>query len=253
MQLVDSHCHLQMLEGDLAAILKRAEQAGVLHILCVATDLEELTKILDIASRFSAISASVGLHPSEAHKNPSITELLNLASHPKIVALGETGLDCYRGRDNFHDQQQQFRQHIHVAKTLHKPLIIHTRAAKTETLAILKEERAYEVGGVLHCFTEDWEMASAAIDLGFYISISGIVTFKNAIELQQVAKKIPSDRLLIETDAPYLAPQPMRGKSNEPAFVRYTAEYLAALRGVDIAVLAEKTTENFFKLFPLSV
>ncbi len=199
---------------------------------------------------YPKVSASVGLHPNEPiDKEPTAEDLLLLADHPKIVAIGETGLDYYRSEEKQPWQLQRFRNHIQAAIQCKKPIIIHTRAARKDTLRILREENANQVGGVFHCFTEDWETAKAGLDLGFYISFSGIVTFKNAAELQAVAKKIPIDRLLIETDAPFLAPVPHRGKMNHPALVRHVAEFIAGLRGETLETIAEKTTENYLSLF----
>lgn len=253
--LSDSHCHLHMLDlnefsGSLGKVLEAAKGNGVKHFLCVGTRLEDTSTILEIARQYMGISASVGLHPNEAvEQEPSMEELLNLAADPKIVAIGETGLDYYRTEQQQPWQIERFRVHIRAAKQCRKPLIIHTRAARQDTLRILKEEAADTVGGVFHCFTEDWETAKQAVDLGFYVSFSGIVTFKNAVELQEVAKKLPLDRLLIETDAPYLAPIPHRGKMNHPAYVRYVAEFLGNLRNEPLEKIAEQTTENYLALF----
>ncbi len=256
MYLVDSHCHLDRLDlahydGDLAKALEYAALQGIGHMLTVSVDLQALPELLRIANTYPHISASVGLHPNDAAipHEPTTEELVALARHEKVVAIGETGLDYYRNEGDMTWQQDRFRQHIRAAKEIRKSLIIHTRMAKEDTLRILKEENASAVGGVMHCFTEDWDTASAALDLNFYISISGIVTFKNAAEVQEVAKKIPLDRMLIETDSPYLAPVPHRGKSNEPAYVRYVAEFIADLRGISVVELAERTTENFFTCF----
>ncbi len=253
--LVDSHCHLDRLDltpyqGDLSLALDAAKKNSVQHILCVCIDLDNFPKVLAIAENYPDVSASVGIHPTEViTTEPSVEELVQLATHPKVVALGETGLDYYREQTNKEIQQERFRRHIRTAKKVAKPLIVHTRQARADTIAILKEEGADEVGGVLHCFTEDLDMAQKAIEINFYISFSGIVTFQNAKELQEIAKQIPLERMLIETDAPYLAPVPYRGKSNEPAYVRHVAEYIAQLRGISFEELAKKTTENFFNLF----
>lgn len=256
MYLVDSHCHLDKLDlssynGDLSKALDHAKQQGVGHILTVSVDLQDISDVLHIANTYPHVSASVGLHPNDPAipHEPTVEELVALANHEKVVAIGETGLDYYRIEGDVAWQNDRFRQHIRAAKEIKKPLIIHTRMAKEDTLRILKEENASSIGGVMHCFTEDWETASAAMDLNFYISISGIVTFKNALELQAVAKKIPLDRMLIETDAPYLAPVPYRGKSNEPAYVRHVAEFIAALREINIVELASMTSNNFFTCF----
>lgn len=259
MNLVDSHCHLDQLnlesyEGNLELALKQAANNGVVHLLCVCITLRDFPAVLNIAKSYSMVSASVGLHPNEKDDlEPSAEDIYKLAQDEKVIAIGETGLDYYRSQGDLGWQSDRFREHIRAAKKSKKPLIIHTRQAKEDTLSILKEENASAVGGVMHCFTEDWPMAKAALDLGFYISFSGIVTFKNAIDLQSVAKKVPIDRLLVETDSPYLAPTPHRGKSNEPAWVRLVAEFLADLRGVSVVELADQTTTNFFELFKKSM
>jgi TatD DNase family protein len=219
-------------------------------MLCVCITLQDFPQMLSVAQNYPHISASVGLHPNEtAVLEPSADDLAKLAQHEKIVAIGETGLDYYRSTGDLGWQHERFRQHIRAAKKVNKALIIHSRQARTDTLRILKEEGAATVGGVMHCFTEDWDMAKAAIDLGFYISFSGIVTFSNAKELQAVAKQVPLERMLIETDSPYLAPVPYRGKPNEPAYVRQVAEYIAQLRNIDVIELADQTTTNFFNCF----
>lgn len=253
--IVDSHCHLDRLDltpyhGDLSLAIAAAQQQGVSHMLCVAIDLTNIAAVIAIAERYANVTASVGVHPTEELAEAVTVEtLVNYARHPKVVAIGETGLDYYRLEGDLTWQQERFRTHIRAARQVNKPLIIHTRQARADTIAILQQEGAVEVGGVLHCFTEDWAMAQQALDLNFYISFSGIVTFKNALELKEIAQKVPLDKMLIETDAPYLAPVPFRGKSNEPAYVRYVAEYIAELRGIPVAELAEQTTENFFRLF----
>ena len=253
--LVDSHCHLDRLDlsiynGDLNTALKAAHDQGVEHILCVCIDLENFANVLAIAKKYPHVFASVGVHPTEVIADePTITEMLKLAAHPKVIALGETGLDFYREETNKAIQLERFKKHIQVAKQVNKPLIVHTRHARKETLEMLEKEKANQVGGVLHCFTEDLATAEAAIELGFYISFSGIVTFQNAKELKEVAKRIPLEKMLVETDAPYLAPVPYRGKPNQPAYVRNVAEYIAELRGISFTELAKQTTENFFRLF----
>lgn len=257
MFLVDSHCHLDQLDlsmhdGELSNALIEAKEQGVGHMLCVCITLQDFPQILAIAQSYSEVSASVGLHPNEeVTDEPTEEDLVSLAQDKKIIALGETGLDYYRSSGDLSWQHERFRRHIRAAKKVNKALIIHSRQAREDTLRILQEENASTVGGVMHCFTEDWEMAKAAIDLGFYISFSGIVTFPNAKEIQEVAKRVPLDRMLIETDSPYLAPVPRRGKPNEPAYVRYVAEYIAQLRGIDVLELAELTTGNFFTCFKL--
>ncbi|BBB15248.1 DNase TatD family [Candidatus Rickettsiella viridis] len=253
--LVDSHCHLDRLDlnyfqKDLHQLLASAREQGVIHFLCVGIDLENFPPVLSIAEQFSDVSASVGIHPTEdLAEEPSLEQLIALAKHPKVVAIGETGLDYYRDTTKKSKQQTRFRQHIQTALAVNKPLIVHTRHAREDTIAILKEEGADKVGGVLHCFTEDLAMANAAIEIGFYISFSGILTFKNAKELQAIAQQLPLERILIETDSPYLAPAPFRGKPCQPAYVHYVAEKLAELRQLPLADIAQQTTTNFFKLF----
>jgi TatD DNase family protein len=250
--LTDSHCHLNFepLHLHLPQVLQNARDQGVGHMLCVGVNLEKLPEVLALAHEHANIFASVGVHPDEQQgRDPSVDELVALAQDPRVVAIGETGLDYYRLKGDLGWQQERFRRHIRAARAAGKPLIIHTREAATDTLHLLREEGAEAVGGVMHCFTENWETARAALDLGFYISFSGIVTFRNADALRAVAARIPADRLLIETDAPYLAPMPHRGKTNEPAFVRHVAETLADLRSESFERLAETTTRNFFTLF----
>lgn len=278
MILSDSHCHLHMLDlsdfdNNLDNVIKAANDVGVQHLLCVGTRLEDVPELLRLSHRYSqgvdsrnlnlenvesenlkskatTVFASVGLHPNEsADTEPNVEQLISLASNPKVIAIGETGLDYFRTEEKQPWQLSRFRTHIHAAHQLQKPLIIHTRAARSDTLLILREENAREVGGVFHCFTEDWETAKAGLDLGFYISFSGIVTFKNAVDLQEVAKKVPLDRILIETDCPFLAPNPHRGKMNHPAWVLHVAEFIAGLRKESVERIAEKTTENYLRLF----
>ena len=252
--LVDSHCHLDRLDLSPEQALTRAQAKDVKYFLCVCIDMDNYHAVLNIAQQFETVYASVGLHPTEnALHEPAVADLVEKGLAPKIVAVGETGLDFYRLEGSPDLQIQRFRNHIRAARELHKPLIIHTRQARAETIQILQEEKAHEVGGVMHCFTEDWAMAEQAMALGFYISFSGIVTFKNAKALQEIAQKVPLDRMLIETDAPYLAPVPYRGKPNEPAYVREVAEYIAALRGETFEVIAKKTTENFCRLFHVEI
>lgn len=250
--LVDSHCHINFdpLAAQVADVLKNAAQQGVGHMLCVAVNLEAFPEVRALAHAHANVFASVGVHPNERDgQDPSIEELLALAQDPRVVAIGETGLDYYRSEGDLTWQQERFRRHIAAAKASGRPLIIHTREAAADTLAILRAERAQDIGGVMHCFSEDWAAAQAALDLNFYISFSGIVTFKSAAALREVARRVPPDRLLVETDAPYLAPVPHRGKTNEPAYVRHVAQCLAELRGVSLDELAAQTTDNFFKLF----
>lgn len=256
MTLVDSHCHLnfQPLHASLDTVLANARNNGVGYMLCVSVTLESFPHVRAIAEQHAHIFASVGVHPNEREgREPTIEELTVLARDGRVIALGETGLDYYRSEGDVNWQRERFRNHIQAAQAAHKPLIIHTREAAKDTLHLMREERAQEAGGVMHCFTENWEIAKQALDLGFYISLSGIVTFRNAEVVREVAKQVPDDRLLIETDSPYLAPMPHRGKANEPAFVRYVAECVADLRGVGLDVLADQTTRNFFNLFRAAV
>ncbi|MGE3774473.1 MAG: TatD family hydrolase [Gammaproteobacteria bacterium] len=251
--LVDSHCHLPLLgaERDTAQYLADAAAAGVGHVLCVGVDLETFPGVLALAQRFPNVWASVGIHPNGETevRDTSVEELCAIARDPRVVAIGETGLDYYHQQGDPSLQHARFRLQIQAARAAGKPLVIHTRDAAADTLRLMREEGADTVGGVMHCFVEDWPTAAAAMELGFYISFSGIVTFKNASALQAVARQVPLDRLLVETDAPWLAPMPRRGKPNEPAYVRHTAEFLARLRDEDYATLAAATTRNFFTLF----
>lgn len=250
--LVDSHCHLnyEPLHQQLDRVLGNARESGVGYLLCVAVTLEKFPEVLSLARTHANVFASVGVHPNERDvREPDVDELVSLAADPRVVAIGETGLDYYRSEGDLGWQHQRFRTHIQAARTARKPLIVHTREAAGDTLRLLREENAQEAGGVMHCFTETWEVAQAALDLGFYISLSGIVTFKTADSLRDVARRVPPDRLLIETDAPYLAPVPYRGKPNEPAYVRYVAACVAEQRGIPVEELAELTTANFFRLF----
>jgi TatD DNase family protein len=249
---VDSHCHLAFpeLSGDLPGVLARMRSAGVEAALSVCTTLPEFPAVLASAADHDNVYASVGVHPdSTGTPEPSVEALVDLARHAKVVAIGETGLDYYRLPEPLDWQRERFRVHIRAARACRKPLIIHTRSAAADTLRIMREEGAAEVGGVMHCFTESEEVARHALDLGFYISFSGIVTFKSARELQAAAAMVPLDRLLIETDSPYLAPVPHRGKSNEPAFVPHVAAKLAELRNVEADAIGSATTENFYRLF----
>ena len=254
MFLVDSHCHFDLLDftshqNDLHEVITRAKSEGVEYFLNVCVKLADFYRVLKIAEQYPFISASVGSHPNEMDEDVDIHTLLDLGSHPKVIAIGETGLDYFRASDNLDRQQERFRTHIRAANTLQKPLIVHTRNAKVDVLRIMQEENAAMAGGVMHCFTEDWETAKKAIDMNFLISFSGIVTFNNATTLQEVAKKIPLEKMLIETDSPYLAPIPHRGKPNEPSYIRYTAEYIAQLHHISIEDFAVQTSNNFFNLF----
>ena len=249
---VDSHCHLNFpeLAADLPAVLGAMAANRVTHALCISVTLPELPAVLQLAADHPNLYATVGVHPdTEDGAEPSVAELVALAAQPKVVAIGETGLDYYRLTGDLTWQRERFRNHIHAARETGKPLVIHTRSAADDTLAIMREERAGDAGGVMHCFTETWEVAAAAIELGFHISFSGIVTFKNAAALKEVARRVPLERMLIETDSPYLAPVPFRGKTNQPAYVRYVAEEIARLRDVAVDEIAAATSANFFRLF----
>jgi TatD DNase family protein len=250
--LVDSHCHLDFPDlaekVDEALALKR--ENGVSHALCVSVTLQEFPQVRALAERYANLYASVGVHP-DYDNVPLVTEkeLVALADHPKVIAIGETGLDHYRIKGGAEWQRERFRTHIRAARSSGKPLIVHMRDAAEDTLRIMREERASEVGGVMHCYTGTWNVAQAAMDLGFYISFSGIVTFKNAGALREVARQVPLERMLIETDSPFLAPVPYRGKTNEPGLVKYVAEEIGRLRGVPLDAVAEATSSNFFRLF----
>lgn len=251
--LVDSHCHLDFddLSSRLPDIFARMEANGVGAAVCIAVNLEDLPRVLMLAESDDRLFATVGVHPEYSDAmEPSEDQLVALAAHPKVIAIGETGLDYYWHKDAPEWQRERFRVHIRAARRCALPLVIHTRDAAADTLRLMAEEGAGEAGGVMHCFTESWDVASAALDLGFHISFSGIVTFKNALQIKEVAKKMPADRLLIETDSPYLAPVPYRGKTNEPGFVLHVAEEIARLRGLSVEAVAEITTDNFVRLFP---
>lgn len=249
---IDSHCHLDFpdLASNLETLLQKMNENQVTHALCVSVNLTDFPRVLALAEAHDNLFASVGVHPDyENQEEPDAEQLAELANHPKVIAIGETGLDYFRLQGDLEWQRERFRQHIRAAQKSSKPLIIHTRSAADDTLRIMREEGAAQTGGVMHCFTESWEVAQQAIDMNFYISFSGIVTFKNATALKNVAKKTPLDRMLIETDSPYLAPVPYRGKLNQPAFVRYVAEEIARLRAVNLSEIATATTENFIRLF----
>ena len=253
--LVDSHCHLDRVDltpydGDFEALLAQTRADGVGHMLCVCIDLEHYDAMRRLVAGQADVSISVGVHPNEREaRPPSLEHLVELGADPAVSAIGETGLDYHYNDGDLEWQRQRFRTHIAAAKRVGKPLIVHSRAAREDTIAILREADAGAAGGVMHCFTETWEMAEQALALGFYVSFSGIVTFKNAEALREVARRVPLERLLIETDSPYLAPVPHRGKQNEPRFVAYVAACIAALRGLPVERLGEITTENFFRLF----
>jgi len=249
---VDSHCHLSFpeLAQQLPDVLERMRENRVIAALNICTTLEEFSAVVAVAEQQNHICASVGVHPDyEDIEEPSVERLVGLAKHARVVAIGETGLDYFRLKEPLEWQRKRFRIHIRAARASGKPLIIHTRAASHDTLRIMEEEGAAEVGGVMHCFTESLEVAQAAIRLGFHISFSGIVTFKSARDLQEVARHVPLNRLLIETDSPYLAPVPYRGKTNEPGYVPKVAEKVAELKGIDVSQVAASSTQNFFDLF----
>ena len=250
--LVDSHCHLDFPEfaARIPAILDAMAASGVGHALCVSVTREGFPGVLALAKSRDNLFASAGVHPDYPEADePTVAELVRMASDAKVVAVGETGLDYYRLKGDLEWQRERFRNHIRASRECGKPLIIHTRAAAEDTLRLMAEERARDVGGVMHCFTETAEVAAAAMDMGFLVSFSGIVTFKNAAALKAVARSVPLERMLVETDAPYLAPVPHRGKVNEPAYVRHVAEEIARIHGVPVDAVAETTTRNFFGLF----
>ena len=252
MQLVDSHCHLDFADfrDRIPEVLANMARADVSHALCISVTLEEFPRVRALAEAHPNLYATVGVHPDYPDAGAvGVRELVQLADHPKIVAIGETGLDYYRLSGDLDWQRERFRTHIRAARECGKPLVIHTRSSAEYTLRIMREERAGEAGGVLHCFTETLEVARAAVDLGFHISFSGIVTFKSATGLRDVARALPLDRIVVETDAPYLAPVPHRGKVNEPAYVRHVAEAVASLRGIGLQAFAAATTANFCRLF----
>jgi TatD DNase family protein len=252
---VDSHCHINFpeLASKLPDVLESMAKNRVTHALCIGVNLPELPGVLQLAADHPNIYASVGVHPDyEDTPEPSIKTLTELSRRDKVVAIGETGLDYFRVSGDLEWQRARFRTHIRAARECGKPLVIHTRSAAADTLAIMREEQAAEAGGVMHCFTESWEVAQGALDLGFHISFSGIVTFKNAQEIKDIARRVPLDRMLIETDSPYLAPVPFRGKLNEPAYVRYVAEEIARLRDMPLEEVAAVTSGNFFRLFGVS-
>ena len=249
--LVDSHCHLNLIKNSNPdTLIAAAENQGVSHFLNVSVDLDNFPTVLGIAKRIDNVFASVGIHPNTPETVVvDVETLTNLADDSKVIAIGETGLDYFRTEGNLAWQQERFRTHIRAAKEIKKPLIIHCRDAAEDTLRILREENASDVGGIMHCFVDSWETAQQAMDMGFYISFSGIVTFKNAKTVQSVAKQVPLNRMLVETDAPYLAPVPHRGDTNQPAYVRHVAEFIADLREESFETIARVTTGNFFRLF----
>ena len=254
MQIVDSHCHIDRVDleafgGSVESMLSHAKELSVIQFLCVCIDLEHFDQVHNLALQHSNIYASVGVHPTEIiSKEPSVEKLLELSSSDRVIAIGETGLDYFRVKKDEADwQRDRFRRHIRASNESEKPLIIHMRDSKEDIIDILQKENA--LSGVMHCFAEDWETAKAALDLGFYISFSGILTFNNANDLREIAKKVPADRLLVETDSPYLTPTPYRGKPNSPAYTYYVAEKLAEVRNTSIDEIAKVTTKNFKNLF----
>ena len=256
MPFVDSHCHINF--PDLAVkmddVLAQMRANEVLSALCVSVNLADFPQVLSLAEQHPHIYASVGVHPDyEGVEEPDVAKLVDLANHPKVIAIGETGLDYFRLKGDLEWQRERFRVHIRAARETNKPLIIHTREAAADTIRIMTEEKAEDATGVMHCFTEAWEVAEAALGMGFYISFSGIVTFKNAKQIKEVAQRVPMDRILIETDAPYLAPVPYRGKLNQPSYVKHVAEEIATLRGISLEEVGQKTTENFERLFKKTI
>ncbi len=253
--LVDSHCHLDRVDltpygGSFPELMSAIRASGVRHMLCVCIDLESLDAMRSTVANYADVSISVGVHPNEQQtREPSVEELVRLAADTGAVAIGETGLDYHYNQGDLDWQRERFRVHIAAARQSRLPLIVHTRDAREDTIKIMREAAADQAGGVMHCFTETWAMAEQALELGFYISFSGIVTFKNAESLRDVARRVPLERLLIETDAPYLAPVPHRGKKNEPKYVKYVAEKIGELRGLHPEAVAELTAENYFRLF----
>lgn len=257
--LIDSHCHLDRLDlvpyaGSLDAALDAARQRGVARFLCIGVDTANAPRVRELAERHQDVYCSVGIHPLDlAREDPAdLAWLLANLDHPRVVAIGETGLDYHYQPEMAAQQRDSFACHLEAARLTGKPVIIHTREARADTLALLRQA-ALPQSGVLHCFTEDWDMARAALDMGYYISFSGIVTFRNAESLRDVARQVPADRILVETDSPYLAPVPFRGKSNEPQYVCEVARHLAELRGVGFEQFCQQTSDNFFRLFPLAV
>lgn len=249
---VDSHCHLDFpdLAANLPEILARMKTNRVSQALCVSVNMPDWPNLLALVEQHPELWASVGVHPDyEDTTEPSVEDLVSKSSHPRVIAIGETGLDYFRLTGDLEWQRERFRTHIRAARAAGLPLIIHTRSSAEDTLRIMREEKADEAGGVMHCFTESWEVAQAAIEMNFYISFSGIVTFKSATSLQEVAQKVRLDRLLIETDSPYLAPVPFRGKTNDPSLVVHVAEKIAELRGITVKEIEDASTNNFFNLF----
>ena len=257
--LIDSHCHLDFpdLAGKLEAVQERMSELGVRYAMCISVNLMSFPQVLALAEDHGNLYATVGIHPDQKPDEPgastTVEELCRLAEHPRILAIGETGLDYHWHKDAPEWQRERFRTHIRAARAINKPLVIHTRDASSDTLRIMREEGAGQAGGVMHCFTESAEVAHEAMDLGFYISFSGIITFKNATALREVVKQVPLERTLVETDSPFLAPAPHRGRTNEPGFTRYVAEEVARLKGVSLDSVADATTRNFQDLFRVAL
>ena len=256
--MIDTHCHLNLLDltpfdGSEQSMITDMLNHGVNRVVCISIDLESLPDVLAFSDRYDCVYATVGVHPSSSTEaGPNVETLVELAQHPKVVAIGETGLDYHYNETGLENMREQFRTHIHTAHAVKKPLVIHTRAAQDDTLQIMRDEQARDVGGIMHCFTESQAMAKAAMDMGFYISFSGIVTFKNASNVQAVADYVPLDRMLIETDAPYLTPVPFRGKPNRPSYVRFVAEKIAEIKQCSIEEVVNITTHNAEKVFGFS-
>ena len=256
--LVDSHCHLDRIslehyDGRFDLFVDKTLGSGVGRMLCVSIDLESWPAMVKLVEPYPQISISVGVHPNDRERRePSVDELVELSHSSRVVAIGETGLDYFHGEGDLDWQRERFRRHIRAAVSAGLPLIIHTRQAKSDTIAIMREEGAETAGGVMHCFTEDWPMARQALEMGFYISFSGIITFRNAADLREVVKQVPMERMLIETDSPYLAPVPFRGKPNQPIYVEKVAECVAELKGLTSDEVARLTGENYFRCFPRS-
>lgn len=258
--LVDSHCHLDRLDlstfdNRLDGVLQQAADLDVAYMLCVSIDMDNVQDVIDISHRYENVYASVGVHPTAEEpqgQETSVEMLVELADDPNVIAIGETGLDYFHCQGDMGWQHDRFRRHIEASKQTGKPLIIHTRDAKADTLRLMQEEGAEQAGGVMHCFVEDMDTAEKAMEMGFYISFSGIVTFKNAQELQEVAKQVPMERLLVETDSPYLTPVPYRGKPNYPGYTHYVAKFIAELRGIAYEEVAEASTRNFKQLFNIA-
>ena len=256
MALVDSHCHINFegLAERLPEVIENAQKNDVSHMVAISVDMANYPRVREIADSYDNIFCSVGVHPntepdgSEGFE-PSTEQLVEMARHPRVVGIGETGLDYFRSEGDLEWQRDRFRRHIDAGRETNLPIIVHTREASADTLKMLREENVGSATGVIHCFTEDWAFAEAVLDMGFYLSFSGIVTFKSAKQIQEVAARAPIDRILVETDAPYLAPVPFRGKMNEPAYVKHTAEFVAELRGISLEEVTERTTENFFRAF----